>query len=201
MDLNGGDPVDYVSCKLILANGTILDSVNLYDNGVSPDSTAGDGRYSGTFNTSNIQCLQVGLYQVQYLAKNRTGLFSNIINKNLVVVNTANQPPVLSNPVLPDSVVRPLTGSFDLTLIITAIDPDGACDINTLFFDTYRPSGNYLGRNFMSKGSNNTYTYTNSVTYFQADSFYGYYKYHFQAYDNSNAFSNTIIDSIKFVRP
>ncbi len=180
-----------------------MDSIRLYDNGTSPDSTAGDGRYSGSFNITNIQCLQVGQYQVQYIAQNRSGLFSNIINKNIFVVSSANLPSVLSNPILPDSVVRPPIGGqpFDITLTITAIDSDGPCDINTLFFDTYRPTGNFLGRNFMIKGSNNTYTFTAPVTYVPQDSLYGYYKYHFTAYDNSNAFSNTIIDSIKFVRP
>jgi hypothetical protein len=203
VDLNGGDPVDYVSCKLYLASGAVVDSINLYDNGVSPDSTAEDGRYSGTFNitSTNIQCLQVGLYQVQFLAKNRTGLFSSIINKNLIVVNTANQPPMLSNPNLPDSVVRPVSGSFDLTISITATDPDGHCDINTVFFDAYRPNGNYIGRIPMFYSNNNIYSFTNPVLPSTADSAYGYFKYVFQAYDYSNALSNIIHDSIKFVRP
>ncbi len=128
-------------------------------------------------------------------------MFSNIINKNLVVVNTANQAPVLSNPVLPDSVVRPLTGSFDLTISITTIDPDGHCDINTVFFNAYRPNGNFIGIIPMTYSNNNVYSFTNPVLPNNADSAYGYFKYVFQAYDNSNALSNIITDSIKFVRP
>lgn len=201
VDLNDGEPVDYVTCKLSLSSGTEIASINLNDNGVSPDSTAGDGRYSGSFNITNIQCLQVGFYQVQYFAKNRTGLFSNIINKNLIVVNTANQPPVLSNPILPDSVVRPPSGSFDLTISITTTDTDGHCDINIVFFDAYRSNGNLIGRIPMFYTNNNIYSYTAPVTYSNADSSYGYFKYVFQAFDNSNILSNVITDSIKFVRP
>ena len=188
-------------CKLYLADGTVLDSIRLYDNGTSPDSTAGDGRYSGAFNITNIQCLQVGIYQLQYFANNRTGLFSNIINKNIPVINNANLPPVLSNLIIPDSVVRPLSGQFDLTLTITTTDPDGSCDINSVYFDAYRPSGFLIGRIPMSKGTNNTFTFTAPVLPAVPDSSYGYFKYIFQAYDNSNSFSNIIKDSIKFVRP
>jgi len=130
-------------------------------------------------------------------------LFSNIINKNLVVVNTSNQPPVLSNPVLPDSIVRPPSGSFDLTISITSIDPDGHCDINTVFFDAYRPNGQHIGVGIipMTYTNNNVYSFTAPVIGSTADSTFGYFKYVFQAFDNSNALSNIISDSIKFVRP
>jgi hypothetical protein len=128
-------------------------------------------------------------------------LFSNIINKNLIIVNTANQAPVLSNPVLPDSVVRPPSGSFDLTISITAIDPDGHCDINTVLFSAYRPNGHFIATIPMNYMNNNVYSYTAPVIGSTADSTFGYFKYIFQAYDNSNALSNIISDSIKFVRP
>jgi hypothetical protein len=203
VDLNGGDQVSSVTCKIYLTNGIVLDSIKLFDNGILPDSIGGDGRYSGTFNITNIQCLQVGIYQVQYFAQNRSGLFSNIISKNLPVVNGTNLAPVLSNPILPDSVVRPVSGSFDITLTMTVIDADGECDINSVFFDAYRPSGYHIGNVSipMSRGINNTYTFTNPVLPAVPDSLYGYFKYVFRAYDNSNTFSNIITDSIKFVRP
>jgi len=203
VDLNNGDPIKFVICKVYFPTGQLLDSAFMADNGVLPDSTANDGRYSCSFNITGIalSCLQVGIYNIQFYAQNNSGLFSNIIYKNLVVVNTINQPPVLSNPNLPDSVVRPVSGSFDLTLTITVIDPDGECDINSVFFDAYRPTGGYIGRIPMSYTNNNIYSFTAPVLPSAADSSYGYFKYVFQAYDNSNAYSNIVTDSIKFVRP
>jgi hypothetical protein len=201
VDVNGGDPIKYVICKLNSPNGQLLDSALMSDNGVLPDSVANDGRYSCSFREIGMLCLLVGEYSVQYYAQNNAGLFSNLINKPLFVVNTINLPPILSNLVIPDSVVRPLSGSFDLTLSITVWDPDGPCDINSVVFDAYRPSGFYLGRNPMTASSNNTFTFTAAVTPASADSLYGFYKYIFRAYDNSNTPSNVITDSIKFVRP
>lgn len=173
----------------------------MQDNGTMPDSIANDGRYSCSFNIVAVSCLLVGQYSVEFYAKNTSGLFSNLINKSLVVINTANQPPVLSNPNLPDSVVRPVSGSFDLTISVTCIDPDGPCDVNTVFFNAYRPNGHFIGIYPMTNSGNNIYSFTAPVTYSPADSSYGYFKYVFQAYDNSNVLSNIINDSIKFVRP
>jgi hypothetical protein len=171
------------------------------DNGVLPDTTAGDGRYIAQINISNIQCLLVGAYKIQYVAQNSATLFSNLITSVFPVVNTANLPPVISNLIIPDSVVRPITGSFDLTISLTATDPDGSCDINSVYFDAFRSTGNHIGRIPMFPAGNNIYTFTNPVTPAVPDSLYGYYKYIFQAIDNSNALSNQITDSIKFVRP
>jgi hypothetical protein len=201
VDLNGGDPIKFVICKVYSSSQQFLDSAVMQDNGVIPDSVANDNRYSCAFNLTNIQCLLVGQYTVQYYAQNTSGLSSNLINKNLVVMNSNNQPPVLSNPNLPDSVVRPISGSFDLTITITAIDPDGPCDVNTVFFTAYRSNGHFIGVYSMNNSGNNIYSFTAPVTYSPADTAYGYFKYVFQAYDNSNSLSNIISDSIKFVRP
>lgn len=173
----------------------------MLDNGVLPDSTAGDRRYSCNINVSNISCLLVGAYTLQYIAENNEGLFSNQLTSLLPVINTANQPPVVSNPNLPDSVIRPVTGQFDLTISVDVNDADGNCDITSVYFDAYRPTGTYIGRIPMTSAGSNVYTFTNPVLPSSADSSYGYFKYFFQAADRSNALSAFLKDSIKFVRP
>ena len=200
-DENDGGSISSVVCKIYSPDNLLIGTFNMHDDGIAPDSVAGDRRYSSAVNVSNISCLLVGNYSIQFIAQNSAGLNSNQINSFIVVVNSANQPPALSSPNLPDSVVRPSTGTIDLTITLTAIDPDGSCDINTVYFDAYRANGNFIGRIPMTATGNNIYSYTNTVSYSPADSAYGYFKYFFQAVDNSGALSTVLKDSIKFVRP
>lgn len=167
-------------------------------------TSSGSGVYSANISLSGIQCLLVGNYKVQLVAEDAQGLFSNVIILSLPVRNTANQPVILSNPDLPDSVVRPVTTPFDLTVAIDAIDPDGKCDLNQVFFYGFRPSGFPLNNGepfFMTNTSNDKFSFTAPVTPAAEDSLYGYYKYVFQASDRSGVLSVQYIDSIKFVRP
>jgi len=198
---NGGSGIKTVICKVYDINGLLLNTFNMSDNGIPPDSTSGDGRYSVNVLINNISCLIVGNYNIQYIATNNDGIASNLISSTFYVKNTANQVPVLSNPNLPDSVVRPVTGQFDLTITIDATDPDGPCDIYQVYFDAYRSTGFYIGRVPMTHGNNNTFTFTNPVLPADPDSSYGYFKYYFRALDNSGALSAIFKDSIKFVRP
>lgn len=172
--------------------------------GVFTLSDAGSGVYTGNITLSGFSCLLVGNYKIQIVAEDQDGLFSSLIVRSLPVVNTANQPVLLSNPDLPDSVTRPTTGFFDLTVGIDAIDPDGKCDLVDVFFYGYRPSGFPLNNGepfLMLNPQNNTFTYTAPVTPAAEDSLYGYYKYIFQARDRSGVLSVQYADSIKFVRP
>jgi hypothetical protein len=194
---NGGSAISSVNCTLIdpLSNnlGTFsLDYVQDLGNGK---------KYAKTINAGSVSCLLVGNYVVQVIAKNEAGLFSSQLNSPLYVKNTANVAPVISGTTLPDSVVRPVSGSFDLTISINLTDADGRCDIKDVYFDAYRPSGSYIGVIPMTYFSNNEWRFTNPVLPAPADSSYGYFKYHFFAKDRSNAVSVGVWDSIKFVRP
>ncbi len=198
---NGGSDIERVECKVNFPDGSFAGLYNMADNGVLPDSAAGDGRYSANIKFNNITCLSVGQYTFSVYAYNKDELISNQINSAFFVINTQNLPPVITNTDLPDSVVRPVTGQFDLTIKATVIDTNGECDINEVYFDAYRPNGLYIGRVPMSNAGNNIYSFTNPVLPSGADSSYGYFKYLFQATDNSNAQSVVVADSIKFVRP
>lgn len=200
--ISGTDAIKNVSCKLIDPAGNILGVFILNDSGVSPDTTANNGIFSGNINAGSITCLLVGSYSLQCIAESNAGLFSNQINLPVYVKNINNQNIIISNPQIPDSVVRPTSGSFNITLKVTVTDPDGKCDISSVFFDGYRPSGSFIFRFPMQPGTEaNTFIYTAPVTPASADSSYGYFKYNFQAIDNSGSLSNLLKDSIKFVRP
>lgn len=198
---NGGTAIKFVNCKIYDAKGTVIGIFQMQDNGSPPDSIAGDARFTANITITNISCLIVGQYQIQFLAENTSGISSDLLTRTFNVIDTANQPPSISNPDLPDSVVRPVTGSFDLTISVDVVDPDGECDIASVYFDAFRPTGSYIGRNSMVKSGLVKYSFTAPVLPATADSSYGYYKYLFQAIDNSGALSPVLIDSIKFVRP
>lgn len=194
---NNGVPIKSVNCSLSDPFNNNMGKFSLNYDG----DTATGKKYTGIINIGSISCLLVGSYSIQVIAENEKGLSSNMLSSILPVVNTANQAPVMSNPVHPDSVIRPLSGSIDLTLSVKAVDADGICDIAFVYMDFYRPSGSFLGRYPMSPAGNNVYSYTNQVTYAQPDSLYGYYKFNFFAIDRSDVFSTILKDSIKFVRP
>jgi hypothetical protein len=195
---NNGSPLKSTVCNIFNPLNGSAGSFNLSYQGDS----ASLKKYAGTVSVSGISCLLVGNYTLQFIAENETGLLSNQINLGFYVKNTANVPPFITGTNMPDSVVRPVSGQFDLTLLLTLNDSDGLCDIKEVYFDAYRPSGYQIpGRIPMFYFNDSTYTFTNPVTPAVPDSLYGYYKYHFFAVDRSNAVSTGVWDSIKFVRP
>ncbi len=196
---NGGTPVSAVECTLIDPQSA---SLGTYALDYIQDVTGGK-QYSKSVSATGISCLLVGNYTVQLWAKNETGLQSPILNSPLFVKNTANLPPYFGVLSLPDSVVRPVSGSVDLTLYATVNDSNGVCDIKEVYFNAYRPSGFIIpgGSVPMTLVSGNLWTFTNPVLPAAPDSSYGYYKYQFFAKDRSDAVSTGVWDSIKFVRP
>ena len=118
--------------------GTQVDVFELKDDGTSPDTAAGDGNYTGRI-TFSMSCRIVGSYQGGFLATNQSGLTSSVINTNFSVINSHSLKPTLSNLVAPDSVQRPVSGQFVIFLQIEANDPDGDCDIGSVYFNSFKP--------------------------------------------------------------
>lgn len=200
VNLNEGAPLDYVRCSITDPSGNSIASVQLFDNGTFPDTTSGDGKYSAIVSPT-VSCLLVGNYTLEYLALNTSGLFSNQILSDIFVVNSDNQPPVISGTNLPDSVSRPLPGDSTLLKIsVNVIDPDGICDLREVTFITVRPNGVTLPPIPMSDNGNGEFVFSNYVSFSSDPTSYGYFKYTFTARDRSNALSNPVIDSIKFVQ-
>lgn len=199
---NEGALVSNVKCRVFDPTNALAGSFQLNDNGSSPDPTAGDQTYTGAINIDNIQCLLVGTYSLEVVAENTSGLFSNLITSGFKVVNTANQPPIISATNLPDSIVRPQPGdSALLTITVNVNDPDGVCDLKDVSFVTVRPNGVTLPAIPMFNSGNGTFSFANYVSYSSDPTSYGYFKYTFTARDNSNILSAPVRDSIKFIMP
>ncbi len=201
VNLNEGSPLEYINCKVIDPSGNQIATVQLFDNGTFPDTTSGDGKYSAIVSPI-VNCLLVGNYTLEYLALNTSGLFSNLILSDIFVVNSANQPPVISGTNLPDSVTRPLPGdSTLLTITVNVSDPDGLCDLREVTFVTVRPNGVTLPPIPMFNNNNGEFSFSNYVSFSSDPTSYGYFKYTFTAKDRSNVLSIPVTDSIKFVQP
>jgi hypothetical protein len=186
---------------------------NLKDDGIAPDTTPGDGRYTGYF-TFSMQCRIVGdNYKGEFIAKNVSGLTSSIISQNFSVINSNNHPPVISNLIIqPDSARITDTTVFIFKVFVT--DPDGPCDIANVHYDGTKPLGGNLTRQFLfDDGSCCPIPPLNSTSgdSLAGDGIYtrifkgapdklGYYVYHIKAVDRSGAESNILSDSI-YVHP
>ncbi len=194
---NNGSPIASVNCVLVDPLGA---SLGTYALNFVQDVTGGK-QYAKNVSASSMTCLLVGNYTVQVVAKNEAGLLSSQVNLPLYVRNSANVPPSIDALAMPDSVVRPLSGSVDLTLFALVNDFNGSCDIKEVYFNAYRPSGFYIGVIPMTLVPSGSWSFTNPVTPAIPDSLYGYYKYQFFAKDRSDAISVGVWDSIKFVRP
>ena len=201
VNTNDGSSINNVTCTVKDPNGLIAGQFNMLDNGTPPDSNSNDGRYTGTVNINNIECLLVGNYSIEFLAQNNSQLYSNLITSSVYVINTAVQPPVIVSTNLPDSVVRPAIDSTLLTISVTVNDPDGLCDIKDVTFVTTRPNGVVFPPIPMFNNGNGQFIFSNYVRASSDPTSYGYFKYSFTARDNSNLLSAPVTDSIKFVYP
>lgn len=202
VNVNGGTPLNFVSCSVKNPQEVLIGQFLMSDNGINPDTVSGDGIYSVSVSISNIQCLLVGKYSIEYLAENNSGLFSNLITSDFRVVNSANQPPFIISASLPDSVIRPLPGDSSLlTISVNAGDPDGLCDIKDVTFVTVRPNGVTLPPIPMYNNQNGQFTFSNYVSFSSDPSSYGYFKYTFTVKDNSGVSGTPLTDSIKFIQP
>jgi hypothetical protein len=213
VNTNGGGTIKSVKCKLYDPGNRLLATIELNDNGIPPDSISNDSRYSGIFNISGISCEVFGIHNVQFIAENNSGLFSNLISLNLPVLNTSNFPTRIFGLISPDSIIVPTSGSAFHTLAVSATDTNGYCDIKQVYFKSYRPDGTPTNNGnpypMFDDGNLNEHGDTTLgdgrfsliIRIDNTQSIFGYYKFIYQAQDNSNSLSNQIIDSIKIVPP
>jgi len=138
------EAISLVNAKISNPNGVLLADVELKDDGVAPDSAAGDGKYTGKLSYT-LSCKLVGSYKVEFTAKNISGVYGNTLIVNFGVTNLHNNRPLLTTVISPDSLRRPSgTGSDSVnTAFLQAqpTDPDGICDINQVYFHSFKPDG------------------------------------------------------------
>jgi hypothetical protein len=201
------EPVANVNVTVKNPDGVGVGEYELRDDGVAPDITAGDGLYSG-YITFSMSCRLVGLYQGTFLARNVSGLYSATNNVPFSVINSQNVKPALSNLIAPDSLRKPTSGQEVVFLRVTASDPNGLCDLSTVFFNSFIPPfGNPSSENpftmyddgdsvsFHCDAISNDGNYSLCVQ-FPASAFLGTYVFKFNARDRSDALSDTLTHNL-----
>jgi len=104
------------------------------DDGLGPDTVAGDSRYSAKFLPSNGE-FQFGFYTFSAQAMDKSDNISMQLDTLFWTVD--GDKPILFNPVGPDSLEK---GTTDTSFIlINAYDPGGLSDIDSVYFQVTRP--------------------------------------------------------------
>jgi hypothetical protein len=110
----------------------IISTAMLHDDGLSPDSVAGDGTFSGELSFS-ISRTQTGRYLVSAVARDRNGATSNELLRRLILTRR-NSPPQVSDLIAPSTVQRPGSGNVLFSMSIAASDSDGLADVRETYF-------------------------------------------------------------------
>lgn len=200
-------PISSVTASIKDPDNLERQNVILKDDGVAPDPVAGDNQYTGTVSFVET-CRLIGTYNAEFVAVNSSGLFSPLVTTTFQVTNTNNHPPFITNLIIPDSLQRPLLGTNVAFLQVMATDPEGQCDINQVFFHSFRPDGipTHNGLPFFMFDDGNPLncdTIAGDSKYslcigIDSSAQLGYFKFVFNATDRHNPAdtSNTLIDSI-----
>lgn len=203
------DPVEKVEVKLYDYTTNVLVTALLKDDGVFPDTSAGDGKYTGIVSYV-FDCRQVGAHKIEFLATSTAGLTSNPIQNTVNIIRAPNQPPVVSGIVISPDSIQVNTPAF-FVFMISATDPNGACDIAKVFYTGFRPSGVPLSSSLelfddgsccpvggTSAVSGDTTANDSKFTRqtFGPPNETGYYRYFIRAVDRSGDTSNILTDSI-----
>lgn len=151
-DSQGRGDIVSVTGTLKLPDGSNYLSFSLYDDGgvaawppfnlTSGDSAANDGLF-----TTRLLFLKksVGNYTLQLQAKDLAQALSNVITKTFFVRNALNHSPILSNPVMPDTVTVPTgTDTTFIKVTIPVTDQEGLGDIASVTFISQRPDSSVV---------------------------------------------------------
>ena len=168
-------------------------------------SDTGNGRYTGQVNFS-MDCRYVGTYRVEFTALNNQNLYSNAYPVNFNVINSHDTKPVLAGLVAPDSLLRPQPGETTTVFLqVTASDPDGSCDINSVFFNSFKPDGTPASGNPFSMYDDGNSDHCDQVAgdnkfslciIINNQALLGNYQFKFNAKDNSGLLSDTLTHQI-----
>jgi hypothetical protein len=127
------DPVGSVIAKIKTPQDSVLADVSL----------SFDGTFYSANYTKQLDCWLVGDYKVEFLAETNGGLKSNMVVGNFGILNPNSSKPVISLIYAPDSLQRPpVNVTVPVFLKVFVNDPDGICDIQKTYYNTYLPNGN-----------------------------------------------------------
>jgi hypothetical protein len=141
----GTDQAEGVTADLLdPVSGSSLAAATLRDDGIAPDTMAGDGKFAGVL-TFTLPKSVSGRYIVRTATYSTDGVGANAIETPLYFIRD-NNPPVLSNLVMPDTLSVPSGGNANFVAKVTASDADGQADITQVFFvnlDSSDPNQRY----------------------------------------------------------
>ncbi len=113
-----------------------------------------------------------------------------------------NVPPVVKNVLAPDTLDVPATDTLKISLSVEAYDSDGAADLSSVFFNSFRPDGSPSASNPFQMFDDGNIIGNGDLV--RDDGIYsriiilpsgtpkGKYRFDFQAIDKSNELSNVI---------
>ena len=158
--VGGRDPSTIVTYTFLDPSGDVLSTGTLSDDGISPDHTAGDGKFAASL-SFHILKQDIGRYSIQFQAKNSDGATSNMLLQLLTVKNSNNHPPHISNLIMQDTVAVPPPGDTSFVKITLAVsDTEGLGDISSVTLSSTNSKGG-------SAGQFNLYDDGGSILYLQ----------------------------------
>ncbi len=107
-------------------------TIDLHDDGVSPDPIANDGNYTANAEYK-VTRSQAGRYRIQVSATDKDGLRSNIADRSFFVARN-NSKPTLFGLIAPDTITIPVGVSLLVHITISSSDSDGIADVREVFF-------------------------------------------------------------------
>lgn len=105
-------------------------SVTLNDSAAAGDALAGDNIFSRSIPLTRIDSLSGKVY-VQYAVQEAGSLVQTFLD---TLELAANLPPLITDIIMPDTLVRPESGSKELLLAVHADDPNGQEDVIAAYF-------------------------------------------------------------------
>jgi hypothetical protein len=181
----------------------------LLDNGISPDTSAGDHIYAATV-TFTIRRVDIGNFELAVEGYYDPLSPSNTILRRISVVRSS-RPPEISNLSAPDTVILPPSGQVALILMsVAAADSDGLGDIGDVFFrnldspsDTTKrfllfDDGHVTGLSGDSTANDGVFSI---VVQLPSATPAATYRFLFEAVDKSGLSSNTILHPLIVLGP
>ncbi len=105
-------------------------SIALNDSGLYGDALPDDDVYSRNIYLNHIDSME-GIITIEYTAQGAGSLIQTFFDTLFVI---ANLPPYITEIVMPDTIVRPRTGTKDLFIYVTVDDPNGVHDVTNGYF-------------------------------------------------------------------
>jgi hypothetical protein len=141
----GSQPLSAVTADLVdPVTGETIKSLALVRDTTIQDSSAGILHFTGTLSFTLPKSVS-GRYTLRISASTGVATGTSVVERSVYFLRD-NHPPVLSNLVVPDSVLVPAGGSANFVAKVTAYDPDGQSDIAQVFFvnlDSSDPTHRY----------------------------------------------------------